>query len=76
MAKARIEQYQDMIGRLFPQDIPGEGSLVKTLTFQVTDDCNLACTYCYQINKGKRVKFKRKVLEISLIEERGKNGTI
>ena len=26
----------------------------KTVTFQVTDDCNLRCTYCYQINKGKR----------------------
>ena len=29
--------------------------LAKTVTFQVTDDCNLRCTYCYQINKGKRV---------------------
>lgn len=25
---------------------------VKTFTFQVTDDCSLRCTYCYQINKG------------------------
>lgn len=30
-------------------------TLPKTITFQVTDDCNLRCTYCYQINKGKRV---------------------
>lgn len=29
--------------------------LTKTITFQVTDACNLACTYCYQINKGERV---------------------
>ena len=25
----------------------------KTLVFQVTDSCNLACSYCYQINKHK-----------------------
>ena len=29
-----------------------EASLAKTVTFQVTDDCCMACTYCYQINKG------------------------
>lgn len=28
---------------------------VKTITFQVTEDCNLRCTYCYQINKSKKV---------------------
>lgn len=26
---------------------------VKTVTFQVTEACNLKCTYCYQINKSK-----------------------
>ena len=25
---------------------------VRTITFQITDDCNLCCSYCYQINKG------------------------
>lgn len=24
---------------------------IKDFTFQVTDDCNLCCSYCYQINK-------------------------
>ena len=28
---------------------------VKTITFQVTENCNLCCTYCYQINKSKKV---------------------
>ena len=28
--------------------------LTREVTFQVTDRCSLACTYCYQINKGKR----------------------
>ena len=31
-----------------------EKPLTHTVTFQVTDKCNLACTYCYQINKGER----------------------
>ena len=26
-----------------------------TITFQVTDKCNLQCTYCYQIHKGNHV---------------------
>ena len=46
----RAEQYQDMIARLFPEIT----EQVKTVTFQVTDACNLACKYCYQINKGNR----------------------
>lgn len=46
----KFEQYQDMVSRLFPE-LKGH---VKTVTFQVTDACNLACTYCYQINKGNR----------------------
>ena len=25
--------------------------MTRTITFQVTDRCNLCCTYCYQINK-------------------------
>ena len=25
--------------------------MTRTVTFQVTDRCNLCCTYCYQINK-------------------------
>ncbi len=26
----------------------------RNITFQVCDECNLSCTYCYQHNKGKR----------------------
>ena len=25
---------------------------IKTITLNVTDDCNLACTYCYFTNKS------------------------
>ena len=30
-----------------------ESNGVKTITFQITENCNLQCTYCYQINKSK-----------------------
>lgn len=56
----KFEQYQDMIARLFPElasdktDEYGRKIISKVVTFQVTDACNLACTYCYQINKGER----------------------
>ena len=53
----RFEQYSDMIGRLYPEfvtiddgndgvDNRTEKHLSRTITFQVTDACNLACTYC------------------------------
>lgn len=29
-------------------------SRCRAITFQVTDDCCCACTYCYQINKGHK----------------------
>ncbi len=32
---------------------PSDSIGVKTITFQVTENCNLQCTYCYQINKSK-----------------------
>lgn len=55
----KFEQYQDFLGRLLKAQTLFEGTplqeTAKTITFQVTDDCNLKCTYCYQINKGTRV---------------------
>ena len=43
-------QYADFIGVLFPEQPPEK--MIRDLTFQITDDCNLCCSYCYQINKG------------------------
>lgn len=43
------EQYHDYIHRLYPE----ENKQVLQITFQVTEDCCLACTYCYQHNKRK-----------------------
>lgn len=61
MSFKNFEQYQDFIGRInrskriFEGGEILENEMVKTITFQVTDGCNLRCTYCYQINKGKRI---------------------
>lgn len=41
--------YQDFIAQIYDD---GTGTNLTTdLTFQVTENCNLACTYCYQHNK-------------------------
>lgn len=41
------------IERLFPEvSSSGQTKTVFNFTFQVTTDCSLRCTYCYQINKG------------------------
>lgn len=51
------EQYQEMIPRIFEyrrSTSKNEHILPRTITFQVTDACNLCCSYCYQINKGHR----------------------
>ena len=56
------ENFQDKIARLYgstllptigevESEADGRKFLTRTITFQVTDACNLACTYCYQINK-------------------------
>lgn len=54
--KIRAEQYQDMISRFYPYPYNKEKETNKiqtaNVTFQVTDACNLRCTYCYQINKS------------------------
>lgn len=56
--RKKTEQYGDHKARLFPELHEKRKDnvrvLSRTVTFQVTDACNLACTYCYQINKGTR----------------------
>ena len=53
----RTEQYSERLSRLYPElhkPTGAEKVLTQTVTFQVTDDCNLACKYCYQMHKGKK----------------------
>lgn len=57
--KHRTEQYHDIIARFYPfiYNKEEETNKIQTanVTFQVTDACNLRCTYCYQINKGTHI---------------------
>lgn len=80
--RRRFEQYSDMIARLYPElsvvsnnnDGTGKKVLSRTVTFQVTDNCNLACKYCYQINKGKRkmsFEVAKKFVDLLLSGEKG-----
>lgn len=69
----RDEQYQDYIPRLFPSDDPENHHIINA-TLQVTDACNLRCTYCYQINKGTHVmplEVGKKFIDMILDESMG-----
>lgn len=83
MAKNRerrhLEQFQDMIARIYDDTPRLEGSLSRTVTFQVTDKCSLACTYCYQINKGvRRMSFEtaKKFVDMLLDADENSNEYI
>ena len=58
MSVNREPQYGDIIARLYnatdmvENPIDSNSMLTADVTFQVTDACNLCCSYCYQINKG------------------------
>ena len=49
--KNKIISYSDEIAKLFPGATAR--NVAPSITFQVTEDCNLRCTYCYQHNKTK-----------------------
>lgn len=51
--RRKFEQYQDTIQRLYPELLEEEGDKILDITLQVTDSCNLRCSYCYQTCKKK-----------------------
>ena len=64
------DDFQRQMSRIYPED----KELTKNITFQVTDACNLACSYCYQINKGKRVmslETAKKFIDLLLSGDKG-----
>lgn len=61
----KFTSFTDFIAKCYPEASENSATmgpdrvLTRTVTFQVTDKCNLACTYCYQINKSvRRMKFE------------------
>jgi uncharacterized protein len=54
MAKSRLISYQELMARYYPDD----ERAARVVTFQVTEACNLSCSYCYQTCKSsKRMSF-------------------
>lgn len=43
------DSYSDFIAKIYNME-----HACRTVTFQVTDECCLNCSYCYQINKGTK----------------------
>lgn len=72
MRKKRSFQFGDSIALMYPE--LAKKGLTHTITFQVTDNCNLCCSYCYQINKGKRkMSFEtaKKAIDLLLSGDKG-----
>lgn len=68
MAKTKLRPYQDLMQICYP----GDSRVTRTVTFQVTEACNLACTYCYQNCKSnKRMSFEtaKKFVDYLLLDE-------
>ena len=80
MVDKRMRTYSDAVPDMYPELFTDEKKkCVRTITFQVTDKCNLACTYCYQIHKGeKRMTFEtaKKLIDAMVDEDPKLNGYI
>lgn len=50
MKKKIVEDFINGMSIMYPK-----ASHIVTVTFQVTDGCNLKCSYCYQINKSTHI---------------------
>ena len=59
-----IMEYSSKIEQLFLSYEERDKRRVITFTFQVTDDCCLRCTYCYELNKQHNYMTKEKGEEI------------
>lgn len=53
--KNRAVPYQDFIHRAYPE-LEEKGMIVKNITFVVTEECNLRCSYCYEGHKNNKNK--------------------
>lgn len=49
--RRKFEQYNDTVQRLYPELLTDKDDKIFDITLQVTDSCNLRCSYCYQICK-------------------------
>lgn len=50
--RKRLPNYNDYLHRLYPDT---DTALMREVTLQITDACNLRCDYCYEHHKGQKV---------------------
>ena len=49
------DEFAKLYQQLHPDKVPeNEDTFCKSVTFCVTESCNLACTYCYECHKSNR----------------------
>ena len=46
------EEYTELIRKMFPGKGTEKGAIARNVTIQVTGDCNLRCSYCYEHHKS------------------------
>ena len=52
MRKKPTIEFSEQLEMLYPEETIGKSKVgARSVTMQVTDSCNLRCTYCYQIDK-------------------------
>lgn len=78
-------EYTDIISQVYPylnkmdSNRYNHSAQARTITIQVTEDCNLKCSYCYQINKSpKRMDFEtaKKFIDLILTDDETMNSYI
>ena len=47
-----IIEYSEYMRELYPEVFKNSINTIKTITFQVTEDCCLNCSYCYQVHNN------------------------
>lgn len=68
----RHEDYTNMVQRLYAgHDISANHSVCRNITFQVTNACNLRCSYCYEHHKGTErmsIETGRKIVDYAILK--------
>lgn len=66
----KTEEFQNRFAKMYPEfdnepnDLGKTEMSTKSVTFVVTENCNLACTYCYECAKTKRMMSKETAKDI------------
>jgi len=78
--KKGVMQFQDVFVKMYPRTAGEQSELpVKNITFVVTENCNLRCTYCYEHRKNCDTRMSkdigRKAVDMLFEEDAKQDGT-